>query len=102
MLDDSTENDSSLLPNSILSVCGGHLVVDLNRRCVFIDGDPVFLTKLEFDLLYYLADRAGRIVNISELMLNVWNYQSDLHISSAPVKNCISELKSPKLNALSQ
>jgi DNA-binding response OmpR family regulator len=51
----------------------GSLVVDPGRHLAALDGEPVELTKLEFDLLAYLAARAGRVVSKRQLMADVWN-----------------------------
>ena len=41
----------------------GGLRVDRSRRTAEVDGRPVELTKLEFDLLAYLAENPGRVVS---------------------------------------
>jgi two-component system, OmpR family, response regulator len=43
-------------------------------REVRVDGHPVSLTQREFDLLDYLASRAGRVVTRDELLESVWGY----------------------------
>lgn len=50
----------------------GRLMVDFNARQVFIDKTPVKLTSLEFRLLAYLIQNAGRLVSKQELFENVW------------------------------
>jgi len=45
----------------------GDLVVDASRREVFLAGQPVDLTTVQFDLLWYLAKRSGRVVPREEL-----------------------------------
>ncbi len=50
----------------------GRLTVDFNARQVFIDGIPVKLTSLEFRLLAYLIQNAGRVVSKQELFEKVW------------------------------
>ncbi len=50
----------------------GRLTVDFNARQVFIDGTPVKLTSLEFRLLAYLIQNAGRMISKQELFEKVW------------------------------
>ena len=50
----------------------GDLVVDPRSRRVTLAGDPVELSPKEFDLLAYLAARAGTVVAKRELLSEVW------------------------------
>jgi DNA-binding response OmpR family regulator len=45
----------------------GQLIVDATRREVSLAGEPVDLTTIQFDLLWYLARRSGRVVSREEL-----------------------------------
>jgi two-component system KDP operon response regulator KdpE len=51
----------------------GGLRVDARSREVSLDGQVLELTPREFDLLYYLAARAGEVVSKRELMTEVWH-----------------------------
>ena len=53
-------------------VAVGDLVVDPRSRRVTLAGDPVELSPKEFDLLAYLAARAGTVVAKRELLSEVW------------------------------
>ena len=46
----------------------GVLKIDSNHFTVHVDGHPVPLTRLEFDLLRYLVTNSDRVVGIVELM----------------------------------
>jgi two-component system KDP operon response regulator KdpE len=64
----------------------GGLRVDRSRRTADVDGHPVELTKLEFDLLAYLAANPGRVVSRGELLREVWQRTDaartvDVHLS---------------------
>jgi DNA-binding response OmpR family regulator len=64
----------------------GGLRVDRARRTADVDGRPVELTRLEFDLLAYLAANPGRVVSRSELLREVWQRTDaartvDVHLS---------------------
>jgi two-component system, OmpR family, KDP operon response regulator KdpE len=50
----------------------GGLSVDPSPRVATLDGAPLELTRMEFDLLAYLAGRAGRVVSKRQLMAEVW------------------------------
>lgn len=57
-------------PDPALTV--GDLSIDRSTRVVTLDGRPLDLTRMEFDLLAYLAGRAGRVVSKRQLMAEVW------------------------------
>jgi DNA-binding response OmpR family regulator len=52
-------------------------MIDLAARSVDVDGDPVRLSRLEFDLLRTLASEPGRVFMREELLRDVWGYPSD-------------------------
>ena len=57
----------------------GGLVLDLARRAASLDGRPLDLTRLEFDLLAYLARRSPEVVSRRELLAEVWGYQEGVN-----------------------
>jgi DNA-binding response OmpR family regulator len=64
----------------------GGLSVDAARRIAELDGYPLDLTRLEFDLLAYLADHQGEVVTRRELLREVWQRTDgartvDVHLS---------------------
>ena len=48
------------------------LAIDLDRRLVTRNGDPVKLTPKEYDLLGHLARHAGKLVGHADLLTAVW------------------------------
>ena len=50
----------------------GDLEIDTERRTVTLAEEPVDLTRKEFDLLAYLASRAGAVASKRELLAEVW------------------------------
>ena len=50
----------------------GKLRIDARGREVSIEGRTLTLTRKEFDLLYYLAQRQGEVVSKQELLSDVW------------------------------
>jgi DNA-binding response OmpR family regulator len=65
-------NINASLPNLRPTLTCGNLVVDLLRHRVTIDERPVALTPIEYHLLSYLAQNAGRIVTHNLLLEKVW------------------------------
>jgi DNA-binding response OmpR family regulator len=62
-LDGSSTSDTQ--SNGSISL--GRLHVDRRSRTVSIDGNAVYLTSGEFDLLWCLASRAGNVITRDEL-----------------------------------
>jgi two-component system KDP operon response regulator KdpE len=59
----------------------GSLRVDLARREVSVDGQPVVLSRKEYALLALLVRHAGRVVTQPQLLREVWGptHQDDTH-----------------------
>ena len=51
----------------------GGLSLDAGARTAILDGEPLDLSPKEFDLLHYLAERAGQVVGKRELLAEVWH-----------------------------
>ena len=51
------------------------LTIDSTRREVILSNEPIPLTSLEFDLLYFLASNPARVWRRSELIQEVWDYE---------------------------
>ena len=71
---------------SVISV--GGLEISPRQRQVVLDGNPLQLTRREFDVLTYLAERVGVVVSRRELLAEVWDQARvgeeqtiDVHIS---------------------
>jgi DNA-binding response OmpR family regulator len=69
----------------------GGLRIDPSRRRVERDGQMVPLTTLEFDLLYFLASRAGRVFDRDALMEHVWG--SDRVVDDRSIDSLVSRLR---------
>jgi two-component system KDP operon response regulator KdpE len=50
----------------------GHLKVDLEKRQVFVKGEEIHLTPIEYKLLALLVRHAGKLVTRKELLGDVW------------------------------
>ena len=40
---------------------------------VFVDDKPINLTKIEFDILYLLANNVGKVYSTDDIFENIWN-----------------------------
>ena len=58
------------------SIRVGDLVIDSSRREVRVDGEPVMLANKEYELLLTLASEPRRVFTKSELLRDVWNFQT--------------------------
>ncbi len=56
----------------------GRIVLDIDRHEVAIAGRPVELTATEFKLLRLLIERRGRVQSREHLLINVWNYETEI------------------------
>lgn len=70
-------------------VVRGPLVMDERSRMVTVDGTPVELTAIEFDLLRALADHPGWVYSREQLLERVWGYDHlgdsrvvDVHVAN--------------------
>jgi DNA-binding response OmpR family regulator len=65
----------------------GGLALDPLARTAALDGMPLQLSRLEFDLLAYLMERAGKVVTRRQLLTDVWPDESrsmetvDVHVT---------------------
>jgi DNA-binding response OmpR family regulator len=68
---------------------GGRLAIDRESREVMLDGARVDLTRSEFDLLYALSSRPGRVYSRFELISKVqgYDYEGYERTIDAHVKN---------------
>ena len=65
----------------------GSLAVDVKRRAVTVDGEPVILTYKEFELLCYLLENRGVVLSRDQILTKIWDYNysgetrtGDVHI----------------------
>ena len=55
-------------------VMDGGLRILPEARQVVLDGEPVALTRIEFDLLLFLAENPQRVFSRAQLLQQVWGY----------------------------
>jgi DNA-binding response OmpR family regulator len=81
----SSEDEPEALPSK------GPVQVDPDRRVVTVRGQPVELTRQEFDLLQRLATRPGMVFSRAALLQSVW--KDDAYVTERTVDTVISRLR---------
>ncbi|MCD8123628.1 MAG: response regulator transcription factor [Lachnospiraceae bacterium] len=54
----------------------GGLTVDDERKEVTMEGEPVKLTPIEYNILLFLIKNAGKVFSIEQIYENIWNEQA--------------------------
>ncbi|MCL2818246.1 MAG: winged helix-turn-helix domain-containing protein [Actinomycetia bacterium] len=71
-----------------LDITIDRVTVSPRRRTAYLDGVDIDLTAREFSLLYFLMDKAGRIVSREELAGEVWKDERALQSNTIDVSIC--------------
>jgi DNA-binding response OmpR family regulator len=74
------------------------LLLDMDSRYASVEGFPLELTRLEFDILHLLLSNAGRVLTRERLLEQAWGY--DYVGDTRAVDSAIKRLRA-KLRALS-
>jgi DNA-binding response OmpR family regulator len=64
---------------------GVHLVADFDAVSVRVDGNPVRLTRREFELLRFLVENRNRVLSRDRLLERVWGYDRFVETRSVDV-----------------
>ena len=64
---------------------GKHLVADFDAVAISVDGEPVRLTRREFELLRYLVENRNRVLSRDRLLERVWGYDRFVETRSVDV-----------------
>jgi DNA-binding response OmpR family regulator len=64
---------------------GAHLVADFDAVAVAVDGQPVRLTRREFELLRFLVENKNRVLSRDRLLERVWGYERFIETRSVDV-----------------
>ena len=64
---------------------GARLTVDFEAVSVLVDGEPIRLTRREFELLRYLVQHKNRVVSRDRLLEYVWGYERLVETRSVDV-----------------
>ena len=83
------ELDRSVAPGEGKTIEAGSVRIDLARHLVSVRGEPVNLTRSEFQVLRLLADSPGQVFSRLEIMEELWQSEfsgdvraCDVHISN--------------------
>jgi DNA-binding response OmpR family regulator len=69
----------------------GQISIDVERREVMVRGQPVELTKQEFDVLYQLASRPGVVFPRAALLQKAWS--DDTYVTERTVDTIVSRVR---------
>jgi DNA-binding response OmpR family regulator len=64
---------------------GRHLRADFDAVAIAVDGDPVRLTRREFELLKFLVENRNRVISRDRLLERVWGYEHFIETRSVDV-----------------
>ena len=64
---------------------GRHLVADFDAVLVTVDGEPIRLTRREFELLRCLVENRNRVLSRDRLLERVWGYEQFIETRSVDV-----------------
>jgi DNA-binding response OmpR family regulator len=64
---------------------GKHIVADFDAVAIQVDGEPVRLTRREFELLRYLVANKNRVLSRDRLLERVWGYDQSVETRSVDV-----------------
>ena len=76
---------------SILRGLSDNLTFEGYEVITATDGEPVEMTRKEFEILRYLASREGEVVSRDDLLNEVWGYES--YPTSRTVDNHVAALR---------
>lgn len=51
------------------------LLIDVERKRILVDGEPVKLTKTEFKVLGYFVQNAGQVLTFQQILEHVWGWE---------------------------
>jgi DNA-binding response OmpR family regulator len=87
-------------PSNLLYGPGG-LQIDIDAHTVVVEGKILNLTRLEFDLLYYLLSNAGNVMTRERLLEQAWGYDfaGDTRAVDSAIKRLRAKLRTDSANA---
>lgn len=60
--------------NKIIEFDGGGLRIDITARIVYIDGEKIYMSPKEYDLLFYMVANRNIALTREKLISEVWGY----------------------------
>ncbi|MBX3063415.1 MAG: response regulator transcription factor [Anaerolineae bacterium] len=80
----------STSPNPTITI--GDLIIDLATRTVMLSGEPIHLTRKEYELLRVLALAQGKLVTYEKLLSDVWGEHKGID-ERASVRTLVKQLR---------
>jgi two-component system, OmpR family, KDP operon response regulator KdpE len=67
----------------------GEILIDFTKRMVKVSGQEIQLTPTEYDILWVLANLAGRVITHRHILQQVWGeqYGNELHMLHVNISN---------------
>jgi DNA-binding response OmpR family regulator len=72
-------------PTAMSIYRGKHVVADFDAVSVTVDGEPIRLTRREFELLKCLVENRNRVLSRDRLLERVWGYEQFIETRSVDV-----------------
>jgi two-component system alkaline phosphatase synthesis response regulator PhoP len=72
-------------PSAMSLYRGSRIVADFDAVAVTVDGEPVRLTRREFELLRCLVENRNRVLSRERLLVRVWGYDQSIETRSVDV-----------------
>jgi two-component system alkaline phosphatase synthesis response regulator PhoP len=72
-------------PSAMSLYRGSRIVADFDAVSVTVDGEPVRLTRREFELLRCLVENRNRVLSRERLLVRVWGYDQSIETRSVDV-----------------
>ena len=60
--------------NEIVEFDGGGLKIDMTARIVYIDGEKIYMSPKEYDLLFYMVNNRNIALTRENIISKVWGY----------------------------
>ena len=73
------------LTSAMSMYSGARLVADFDAVLVTVDGEPIRLTRREFELLRCLVENRNRVLSRDRLLARVWGYDQSIETRSVDV-----------------
>src|SRR5919106_413080 len=75
----------TVTPPALQVYRGVRLTVDFDAVSIEVDGQPIRLTRREFELLRYLVQNKNRVISRDRLLESVWGYEHVVETRSVDV-----------------
>ena len=72
-------------PSAMSLYRGSRIVADFDAVSVTVDGEPIRLTRREFELLRCLVENRNRVLSRERLLVRVWGYDQSIETRSVDV-----------------